>query len=118
VAVVRNKTEDTLTLFQPDAPPVDPGGEVTIADERFVERAWPTSTWDVVEKPKGYVDASTDDAHLWIEPTPEEYDPGAHGVDEVTEYLSNADEGERARVIAVESAGKARKTILEWSESA
>lgn len=118
MAVVRNKTGDTLTLFSPDAPPVDPGGEVTISDERFVERAWPTSTWEVVKRPDGdYVDASTDDAHLWVAPAPEEYDPGAHSVDEVTEYLADAEEGERARVIAVESAGKGRKTITEWSEN-
>lgn len=116
MAVVRNKTGDTLALFSPDAPPVDPGGEVTISDERFVERAWPTSTWEVVTAPEGYVDASTDDAHLWVEAQPDEYDPGAHNVEEVVEHLTNADDGERTRVIALEAAGKARKTIVEWSE--
>lgn len=71
MAVVRNKTGDTLALFSPDAPPVDPGGEVTISDERFVDRAWPTSTWEVVEPPgDGYEDASSEDAHLFL-PAPE-----------------------------------------------
>lgn len=117
MAVVKNKTGDVLTLFRADAPPVDPGGEVTISDEAFVERAWPTSTWEVVTPPSGYVDASTDEAALWIAQDDAEYDPGAYGVGEVVEYLGTADEGERARVIALETAGKGRKTIVEWSDN-
>jgi len=71
VAVVRNKTGDTLALFSSDAPPIDPGGEVTLRDEVFVELAWPKSTWEVVTPPgDGYVDASTEDAHLFV-PAPE-----------------------------------------------
>jgi hypothetical protein len=69
VAVVRNKTDDVLTLFRADAPPVDAGGEVTVSDANFVGRAWPTSTWELVEAPEGYDDASTDEAHLYVEPT-------------------------------------------------
>lgn len=71
MATVKNKTGDTLALFRSDAPPVDPGGEVTLRDEVFAERAWPTSTWEVVTPPgDGYTDASTDDAHLFL-PAPE-----------------------------------------------
>jgi hypothetical protein len=66
VAVVKNKTPDTLTLFRADAPPVDPGGEVTVRDEVFVGRAWPTETWDLVTPPEGCEDASTDEAHLFL----------------------------------------------------
>jgi hypothetical protein len=66
VAVVKNKTPDTLTLFRSDAPPVDPGGEVTVRDEVFVGRAWPTETWDLVTPPEGCEDASTDEAHLFL----------------------------------------------------
>jgi len=66
VAVVRNKTPDVLTLFRADAPPIDPGGEVTVRDEVFVERAWPTSTWELVTPPEGYDDASTDEAYLFL----------------------------------------------------
>jgi hypothetical protein len=69
VAVVKNKTPDTLSLFRADAPPVDPGGEVTVRDEVFVERAWPTSTWDLVSAPEGYEDASDEDAHLFLPAT-------------------------------------------------
>jgi hypothetical protein len=66
VAVVKNKTNDVLSLFRADAPPVDAGGEVTVSDETFAERAWPTSTWDLIEKPKGYQDKSTDEAYLYV----------------------------------------------------
>jgi hypothetical protein len=69
VAVVKNKTPDTLTLFRADAPPVDPGGEVTVRDEVFAGRAWPTETWELVTPPEGYDDASTDDAHLFLPAT-------------------------------------------------
>lgn len=50
------------------------------------------------------------------DPLPELYDPGAHTVAEVSAYLASADDAERARVIEAEAAGKARKTITEWSE--
>ena len=72
MAVVKNKTNDVLALFRSDAPPIDPGGEVTVRDENFVDRAWPKETWELVEAPgDGYVDESTDDAHLFV-PAPEE----------------------------------------------
>lgn len=71
MATVKNITPDTKALFRADAPPVQPGDEVDVRDERFVGRAWPKSTWALVKKPaKPYVDASTDDAHLFIEPEP------------------------------------------------
>lgn len=71
MAVVKNKTGDTLHLFSPDAPPIDPGGEVTLRDEVFAQRAWPKETWDLVEPPgDGYVDESIEDAWLFV-PKPE-----------------------------------------------
>lgn len=42
------------------------------------------------------------------------FDPGKHNVDEVTAYLADADDDERARVIASETDGKNRKSIAEW----
>ncbi|WP_418059943.1 hypothetical protein [Pimelobacter simplex] len=71
MARIRNITRDTLSLFRSDAPPIDAGDEVTIRDENFVDRAWPKSTWDLVEPPTldGYVDQSSDDAWLYAEPT-------------------------------------------------
>ena len=74
MAKIKNITGDTLSLFRADAPPIQPGDEVTVRDENFVGRAWPTSTWEVVEPPTldGYVDQSTDEAHLWAEPEAEE----------------------------------------------
>ncbi len=72
MAVVRNKTPDVLTLFRPDAPPVDAGSEVTVSDANFVGRAWPTSTWELVEPPEGYTDESTDEAHIYVESTPDD----------------------------------------------
>lgn len=67
MAAVRNITKDVLALFRPDAPPAEAGDEVTVADENFAGRAWPKSTWALVKKPgKGYRDASTDDAYLFL----------------------------------------------------
>jgi hypothetical protein len=67
VAVVRNITGEPLSLFTADAPPAQPGDDVTVSDERFANRAWPTSTWKVVTAPgKGYVGASPDDAVVYI----------------------------------------------------
>lgn len=77
MAKVKNLTPDTLSLFRADAPPVDPGGEVTVRDKNFVDRAWPKSTWDVIEEPvleddlAGYVDLSTDEAWLFAKPVAE-----------------------------------------------
>lgn len=69
MAVVRNITPDVLSLFRVDAPPIQPGDEVTVKDENFVGRAWPKATWALKTKPaKQYADVSTDDAFLFIEP--------------------------------------------------
>lgn len=71
MAAIRNITKDTLSLFRADAPPIEPGDEVTLRDENFVDRAWPKSTWDLVTAPEldGYVDHSNDEAWLFAEPT-------------------------------------------------
>lgn len=69
MAVVKNKTPDVLALFRADAPPIDPGGEVTINDDAFVNHAWPTSTWELVKGPspaKDFKDASTEDAIMFV----------------------------------------------------
>jgi hypothetical protein len=72
VAVVQNITADDLSLFSADAPPAKAGDEVEVSDARFVGRAWPKSTWKLVKKPaKDYLDASTDDAYLFVD-QPEE----------------------------------------------
>ena len=86
MAVIRNITGDTRSLFHADAPPIHGAGcedcgypcnEVTVRDERFVERAWPTSTWELVEPPEldGYADASTDDAIVWAPALPSPTEP-------------------------------------------
>lgn len=41
------------------------------------------------------------------------FDPSAHNAPDVLAHLLAADEDERARVLAAEAAGKARKGILE-----
>lgn len=66
MATVRNITSDVLSLFRADAPPVQPGDEIKVRDENFVGRAWPKSTWELVEPPEGYDDVSTDDAYLFL----------------------------------------------------
>ena len=74
MAVIKNVSGETLSLFRPDAPPVDADGEITVRDENFVDRAWPKDTWELVTPPEinGYSDASIEDAWLWrpSEPTP------------------------------------------------
>ena len=67
MAVIKNISGETLSLFRPDAPPIDPGGEVTIRDEMFVGRAWPSDVWEIVTGPEveGYVETPTADAAVW-----------------------------------------------------
>jgi len=80
VAKVKNISPDRLSLFRPDAPPIDAGDEVTVSDANFIGRAWPMSTWELVEPPLstgGYVDQSTDDAHLWVAPEPSDTEASA-----------------------------------------
>ena len=48
----------------------------------------------------------------------EQFDPSAHTADEVTEYLATADPDEFARVKAAEAAGKDRKSVAEFTQSA
>lgn len=45
------------------------------------------------------------------------YDPGAHTVPEVLDYLADADDDERARVYAAEAAGANRTTLMEHAPS-
>ncbi|WHM32445.1 hypothetical protein OH540_21315 [Streptomyces sp. BPPL-273] len=40
------------------------------------------------------------------------FDPGEHGAPDVLAYLKDADEDERARVLALEASGRKRKGIL------
>lgn len=55
-----------------------------------------------------------------VDPSPEEaerltdYDPSTHSVGEVQSKLQESSEGERAAILALEEAGKNRKTILSW----
>lgn len=69
MAVVKNVTKGALTLGV-GGPPVYAGDEVTVRDERVVGRAFPKSTWGVVEPPEGCVDVGPDDAHVF-QPAPD-----------------------------------------------
>ena len=69
MAVLENITPDTLAVAAPGSPgkAVPPGGHLEVADADFADRAWPTSTWRLVKKPgKDYLDASLDDAVLYV----------------------------------------------------
>ncbi|MFY9263236.1 MAG: trigger factor [Actinomycetaceae bacterium] len=74
----------------------EPGAEETIPDFSEV----PVKQAEEVEVAD---EADSDDAA---------FDPSAHKVDDVVAYLNDADDAEKARVLAAEKAGKARKTIL------
>ena len=72
MAVLKNITPDARSLFAADAPSLDPGDEAKVPDERFAGRAWPKSTWELVELPgKGYLDESTPDAYVFNPKQPE-----------------------------------------------
>lgn len=82
MATVKNITPDVLSLGK-GGPPIWPGDEFEVRDENFADRAWPTSLWALVKKPgKPYVDASTEGAHLFIEP------------EQTAEATDNAEESE------------------------
>lgn len=67
MATIRNITDDVLSLFRPDAPPVRPGDEVEISNETFAGRAWPKTTWALAKKPgKDFRDHSTEDAFVFL----------------------------------------------------
>lgn len=42
------------------------------------------------------------------------YDPGKYSVEQVSDYLEDADDAERSRVQRAEAQGKNRKTIADW----
>jgi len=48
---------------------------------------------------------------------PAVFDPAEHNVVDVLAYLADADEDERARVLAAEAAGESRATILKKGSS-
>lgn len=48
----------------------------------------------------------------------EQFNPEDHTAAEVTDYLATADADEFARVLEAERAGKARKTVLDFTQDA
>lgn len=68
MATIRNISPDALSLFASDAPTLDAGDTATVPDARFAGRAWPKSTWELVEPPVDYTDESTDDAYVFTTP--------------------------------------------------
>ncbi|MFB6809416.1 hypothetical protein [Streptomyces sp. NPDC056387] len=57
--------------------------------------------------------AESDAPSVEISPGDAAFDPTVHNVADVLAYLADADEDERARVLAAEEAGQARATILK-----
>ena len=56
----------------------------------------------------------------WPDPAPDPagpFDPAEHTVAQVNAYLADADEDERARVLAAEADGRARRGIVEGPHS-
>ncbi|MEU0991936.1 hypothetical protein [Streptomyces sp. NPDC005953] len=108
---------------------VVPAGEVISTDDAVYNR----STRDFFESvavhvdrqagrraaASGRVEAATADPGQARSITPpkepdgdERFDPGQHTVRDVLAYLADADDAERERVLAAETAGQARKGIL------
>jgi len=77
------------------------GGVAELPDTDF----WRDLGWEVVDESV----PTTDEVR-------ELYNPADHNATEVAAYLVNADDAERARVIAAEkTADSPRKTIVEWT---
>lgn len=74
---------------------VQPDELVELPDVVVQEYAWPESLWKVVHAGRKV------------------FDPSAKTVAEVNAYLAKADPDERARVLAAERDGQARKGILD-----
>ena len=74
---------------------VQPDELVEVPDAIAQEYAWAESLWDIVDSGKPV------------------FDPGKKTVAEVNAYLEKADEEERARVLAAEREGQARKGVLD-----
>ncbi|MCB5168002.1 hypothetical protein LG634_24640 [Streptomyces bambusae] len=83
---------------------LDPGaGGATAALAYFHRRGYRITDSGTVREDPAEPDPHADDA----------FDPAAHTVAEVIAYLNDADDDERARVLAAEEAGEARATILK-----
>lgn len=77
---------------------VQPDELVELPDAVVQEYDWPEASWEVVDSGKRLFDPSTKTAA------------------EVNAHLAKADPDERARVLAAERDGQARKTILDNAE--
>lgn len=77
---------------------VVPDELIELPDAVIQAHDWPERFWDVVESGRRV------------------FDPADHTVAEVNDYLEDADDDERARVIAAERDGQARKGILDNAE--
>lgn len=69
----------------------------------------------VTDEPNHHLALQLAGGYRIVEPAPvvvSVFDPAAHTVTEVNDYLNNADPAEQARVLEAERAGKARKGIL------
>lgn len=77
---------------------VQPDELIELPDAVVQEYDWPESSWDVVNTGRKVFDPSTKTAA------------------EVNAHLAKADPDERARVLAAERDGQARKTVLDNAE--
>ena len=73
---------------------VEPDELIEVPDAVAQDTVWPERFWRV------------EDAGRKV------FDPNTHTVAEVNAYLAKADDEERARVLAAERDGQARKTVL------
>lgn len=70
----------------------------------------PKGRTDPAPAPDGPKTESTSDLR---DAADEVFDPSGHSVEEVNDHLEQADDGERARVLAAEADGKDRKGIVD-----
>lgn len=80
----------------------------------------PGEDYELPEPPRTVLDDETEAQaeETSAEDGEREFDPGDHNVDEVNDYLNDAPEDERARVLDAEETGLGRKGILKGPHAA
>lgn len=91
-----------------------PEGEVV---PEFTEKPKKTAKPKAAKKAEAKPKKAEEKADELEESANGDFDPSAHTVGEVLEYVESADDAEKARVLEAEKAGKARKGIVSKLES-
>ncbi|CAL9665061.1 hypothetical protein SUDANB145_07119 (plasmid) [Streptomyces sp. enrichment culture] len=115
------RSKRSFAAYGPGGPRVVKAGQIVADDDPVVkgrEDAFESVDAHLARRPRTEQATAGPGEVRTVAPSAETaaFDPGAHKADEVLAYLQDADEDERARVLAAEAAGKNRKGILDKAE--